>query len=90
MSIVVPGPIGKNGGIQQFSAAGTLPCIERTDKIIKLLSEHATLATWTMHRIPPDYRNELRQEGNYILCANSADYLFSVTINFESCVFQGV
>jgi hypothetical protein len=53
MSVVVPGPIGKNGGIQQFSAAGTLPGIERTNKIIELLSEHAAFATWTMHRIPP-------------------------------------
>ena len=53
MSIVAPGPIGKNGGIQQFSAAGTLPGIERADKIIKLLSEHATFATWTMHIILP-------------------------------------
>jgi hypothetical protein len=53
MSVIVPGPIGKNGGIQQFSAAGTLPGIERTDKIIKLLSEHAAFATWTMHRNLP-------------------------------------
>jgi hypothetical protein len=57
MSIVVPSPIGKYGGIQQFSTAGTLPGIERTDKIIKLLSEHAASATWTMHGIPPDYCN---------------------------------
>ncbi len=53
MRVVVSGPIGKNGGIQQFSAAGTLPGIERTDKVIKLLSEHTAFATWTMHRIPP-------------------------------------
>lgn len=53
MSVVVSGPIGKNGGIQQFSAACTLPSIERTYKIIKFLSEHAAFATWTMHRIPP-------------------------------------
>ncbi len=53
MGIVVPGPIGKNGGIQQFSAAGTLPGIERTDKIVKFLCEHAAFATWTMHGILP-------------------------------------
>jgi len=53
MSVIIPGPIGKNGGIKQFSAAGTLPGVERTDKIIKLLSEHAAFATWTMHKIPP-------------------------------------
>jgi hypothetical protein len=53
MSVVVPGTIGKNGGIQQFPAAGALPGIERTDKIIKLLSKHSAFATWTMHSIPP-------------------------------------
>ena len=58
MIVVVPGTIGKNGRIQQFSAAGAFPGIERTDKIIKLLSEHAAFATRTMHGIPPDYRNE--------------------------------
>ena len=53
MSIIIPGPIGNDSGIQQFSAAGTLPGIEGADKIIKFLSEHATFATWTMHGIPP-------------------------------------
>jgi hypothetical protein len=53
MGVVIPGPIGKNGGIKQFSTAGAFPGIKRTDKIIKLLSEHATFATWTMHGIPP-------------------------------------
>jgi hypothetical protein len=53
MRVVVPGSIGKNGGIQKFSTAGTFPSIERTNKIIKLLSEHTAFATWTMHRILP-------------------------------------
>jgi hypothetical protein len=53
MSVVIPRPIGQNGGIQQFSAAGAFPGIEGADKIIELFSEHATFATWTMHRIPP-------------------------------------
>jgi hypothetical protein len=57
MGVVVSGPVGKNGGIQHFSTACTLPGIKRTDKIIKLLSEHAAFATWTMHRIPPGYCN---------------------------------
>jgi hypothetical protein len=55
MRVVIPGPIGKNGGIQQFSTAGAFPGIKRANKIIKLLSEHATFATWTMHGIPPGY-----------------------------------
>lgn len=58
MRIVISGPIGKNGGIQQFSAAGAFPGVERTDKIVKLLGKHATFTTWTMHGIPPDYRNK--------------------------------
>jgi hypothetical protein len=57
MGVVVPGPVGKNCGIQQLSAAGTLPGIERTNKIIKLLGKHTTFATWTMHGIPPGYCN---------------------------------
>jgi hypothetical protein len=55
MSVIVSGPIDKYGGIQQFSTAGALPCIERADKIIKLLDEHAAFTTWTMHGDPPCY-----------------------------------
>lgn len=62
MSIVVPGTIGKDSGIQQFSATGTLPSIKRTDKIIEFFSEHTPFATWTMHRFPPDYSNKTGRE----------------------------
>ena len=88
MSVVVPGPIGKNGGIQQFPATGTLPSFERTDKIIELLSEHAAFATWTMHGIPPGYRNKLRLQGDYILCANNAYFLFVAAMNKIYRVFS--
>jgi hypothetical protein len=57
MRVIIPCPIGENGGIQQFSTAGAFPGIERANKIIKLLSEHATFATWTMHGKPPGYCN---------------------------------
>jgi len=53
LGVVVPGPIGKNGRIQKLPATGTLPGIERADKIIKFLCEHAALTTWTMHNYPP-------------------------------------
>jgi hypothetical protein len=53
MGVIIPGPISKNSGIKQLSATGTLPGIERANKVIKLLSEHAAFTTWTMHEIPP-------------------------------------
>jgi hypothetical protein len=59
LSVVVPGPIGKDRGIQQFPAAGTFPGIKRANKIIEFFGEHATFATWTMHRIPPESCDKL-------------------------------
>jgi hypothetical protein len=73
MSVVIPGSIGKNRRIQQFSAAGTLPGVERTDKIIELLGKHAAFTTWTMHITLPGYRNELRQVVIFIMCAKNTD-----------------
>ena len=58
MRVVISGPIGKNGGIQQFSATGAFPGVEGTDKIIKLLGKHTAFATRTMHGTPPGYRNK--------------------------------
>jgi len=55
MRILVPGPIGKNGGIKQFSAARAFPGIKGTDKIIEFLGKHTAFATWTLHGIPPGY-----------------------------------
>jgi hypothetical protein len=63
MGVVVPGPIGKNGGVQQFSAAGAFPGIKRTDKIIKFLCEHTAFATWTMHGTPPATGIKWKQSG---------------------------
>ena len=81
MSIIVPGPIGKNGGIEQFSAAGTLPGIERADKVIKPLGKHAAFATRTMHSIPPDIVINPNIRMKYILCANCSDYMPVIEIN---------
>jgi hypothetical protein len=61
MRIVISGPIGKDGGIKQFSATGAFPGVKRTDKIVKLLGKHATFTTRTMHGIPPDYQNNYRE-----------------------------
>jgi hypothetical protein len=63
MGVVVPGTIGKNGRIKQFSAAGTLPGIERADKIVKFFCEHTTLATWTMHSFLPRLLNIMKTVG---------------------------
>jgi hypothetical protein len=49
MRIVISGPIGKNCGIKQFSAAGAFPGVKRTDKIVKFLGKHATFTARTMH-----------------------------------------
>jgi hypothetical protein len=53
MSIVIPGPIGKDGRIKKLPATGAFPGIEGANKIIVFFSEHATFATWTMHGDPP-------------------------------------
>lgn len=49
--VIIPGPIGKYGGIQQLTTTGAFPGIERSDKIIKLLGKHTASATWTVHGI---------------------------------------
>jgi hypothetical protein len=51
MGIVSAGPVGKDRWIQDFSTAGALPGIKGTDKIVKLLCEHAALAAWTLHTV---------------------------------------
>jgi len=51
MGIPISGPVGEDGGIQQLSAAGALPCFKGAYKIIVLFSEHATFAPWTLHNI---------------------------------------
>jgi hypothetical protein len=53
MCVVVPGPIGKNGGIQHFPAAGAFPGVKGADKIIELLGKHSAFAARTMHNTPP-------------------------------------
>lgn len=79
MSVIVPGPIGKNSGIQHLSTAGALPGVERADKVIKLLSEHTAFATWTMHDIPR-LLIMIEVAGCYILCAKYADQAFAAAI----------
>jgi hypothetical protein len=54
MSIVVASPVGKDRRIQHLPTAGAFPGIKGTDKVIKLLSEHAALAAWTLHNNPPN------------------------------------
>jgi hypothetical protein len=54
MSIVAAGSVGQDSRIQHFSAAGAFPGIKGTDKVIKLLCEHTTLAALTLHNNPPD------------------------------------
>jgi hypothetical protein len=54
MCIVAAGPVGKDRRIKHLSTTGTFPGIKGTDEVIKLLSEHTTLAAWTLHGNPPD------------------------------------
>jgi hypothetical protein len=70
-SIIIPGSIGENGGIQKFSTTGAFPGIERTDEIVKLLCEHTAFATWTMHGIPLLPINIRRQRDYYIIYART-------------------
>jgi hypothetical protein len=51
MGIVSAGPVGKDRWIQNLSTAGALPGIKGTDKIVKLLCEHAALAARTLHMV---------------------------------------
>ncbi len=54
MIAIILGPVSKNCRIKQLTTTGTLPGIKRADKIIILFSIHTTLATRTMHNIPPE------------------------------------
>jgi hypothetical protein len=50
--ILAPGPIGKNGMIDHFSAGATFPGIKGSDEIIIFFSVHPTLAFGTSHVFP--------------------------------------
>jgi hypothetical protein len=54
MCVIAAGSVGEYCGIQHLSTAGAFPGIKGTDKVIKLLGEHAALTTWTLHSNPPD------------------------------------
>jgi hypothetical protein len=47
--IKVPCPVGQNGGIDDFTAAGAFPGIERSDEIVKLLGKHTAFAFGAFH-----------------------------------------
>jgi hypothetical protein len=54
MCVIAAGSVGEYCGIQHLSTTGAFPGIKGTDKVIKLLGEHAALTTWTLHSNPPN------------------------------------
>jgi hypothetical protein len=49
VGVVTARPVNQNGRVEQFSAAGAFPGVERADEIVVFLCEHAASATWTLH-----------------------------------------
>ena len=53
--IVISGPVGQDGRIENLAAAGALPGIEGSYVVIELFIEHAAFAPGTFHcRNPPE------------------------------------
>jgi hypothetical protein len=47
--LIILGPIGEDGGIEQFATGAAFPGVEGTDEIVILLCVHPASAFWTFH-----------------------------------------
>jgi len=52
---IISSSVRQYGGIDHFSATGTLPCVKRPHEIVKFFCKHAAFTLGTIHHATPPH-----------------------------------